>query len=94
MPPGSSPLCPKGKLLNSIGKRSVYSLTTKHTGTIARGASIVRVEEQSSLHFRLPAEQVMVSGWEMVHQVHELPLQHMVVVLPGHGTVELHVPDT
>ena len=35
----------------------------------------------------------MVSGWEMVPEVHELLLQHVVVVLLGHGAVELYVTD-
>ena len=30
-------------------------------------------------------------GWQMVPEVHELPLQDVVVVLLHHGTVELHV---
>ena len=34
----------------------------------------------------------MVSGWEMVPEVHELRLQDMVVVFLDHGAVELQVP--
>ena len=33
----------------------------------------------------------MASGWEMVPEVHELLLHHMVVVLLDHGAVELQV---
>ena len=47
------------------------------------------VRAGQAFRIRLPAEQVLVYGWEMVHGP---LLQHMVVVLSGHGTVEHCVP--
>ena len=49
-------------------------------------------KSKAGLHIRLPAEQVLVSGWEMVPDFHGLILQHLIAVFPGHGTVERHVP--
>ena len=52
------------------------------SGIIARGACILcLLKSRAGLHIRLIAKQVMVSGWDMVPEVHELLLQHMVVVL-------------
>ena len=59
------------------------------SGTIARGVCPLRVSKsKAGLHVRLAAEQVLVSGWEIVVDVHG----HLVAVFAGHETVELRVP--
>ena len=45
------------------------------------------VKSKVGLHIRLLADQVLMSGWETVPEVHGLLLQHLVVVLSGHKTL-------
>ena len=69
--------------------------TTSHdapSGTIARGVCFLCVlKSEAGLHIRLPAEEVLASGWEMVPEVHGLLLQQLDAVFCGHGTIELRV---